>query len=76
MAVDYTEALRANPVAKLLTQIEQNTRSERTAVYYKTRQDLGAKKVCALYFAKRSFISGDSRTTGYRDSFIQLVFDF
>lgn len=45
MSGDLMEALKANPVAKLLTQIEQNTRSERTAVLYKTRQELGANKV-------------------------------
>lgn len=50
---DIAEVLRANPVAKLLTQIEQNTRSDKTAVYYKNRQDLGAKRVSlrfCLYF--------------------------
>lgn len=45
---DLTEALKANPVAKLLTQIEQNTRSEKTAVLYKTRQNLGANKVSII----------------------------
>ncbi|XP_067944667.1 uncharacterized protein [Watersipora subatra] len=45
MAMEAIEAMRANPIAKLLTQIEQNTRSERTAVLYKTRQELGAEKV-------------------------------
>lgn len=44
-ATDISEALKANPVARLLAQIEQNTRSEKTAVLYKTRQQLGAKKV-------------------------------
>lgn len=39
------DQLKANPVARILAQIEQNTRSEKTAVLYKTRQELGADKV-------------------------------
>lgn len=42
---DVTDSLKSSPIAKILAQIEQNTRSEKTAVLYKTRQELGAGKV-------------------------------
>ena len=46
------QTLNTNPIAKLLAQIEQNTRSERTAVLYKTRQELGQRKVIIFDIVK------------------------
>ncbi|KAF6016580.1 hypothetical protein EB796_025111 [Bugula neritina] len=45
MSADIIEALKRNPVANILRQIEQNTRSEKTAVLYESRKERGANKV-------------------------------
>lgn len=45
---DLMNVLKSNPIVKILTQIEQNTRSEKTAVLYKTRQELGVDKVSSI----------------------------
>ena len=39
------ESVSLEELVKCSRQIEQNTRSEQTAVLYKTRKELGAKKV-------------------------------